>query len=611
VGYANVHSSTAGERKLSNYEAEQYGMIGFLRWWVMLPWGKDIPSQEGRIQFWSDCATIVQLIEEGECRLEAQWRRTAASPGWSDIEMLLREWPKLEAKWIRGHADRQIRADTELTIIQKGNIAADALADLGRSATGTLRTDVLAHLYSGAILWTMEKVGRQQTCTVEGNLTKAWKQRAGMIHFDEYMTDKHRLRAGRLEVRHWEKAAFKDWQVVAFRSKLWNRRLMTTDVHQRNSAGKDGPDGLALCTLCNTQVIGDAWHTIGLCPHPELREARALATVALKAAIRGIKLPGLQRTAQESLRTAPDGAWIFTQLDLAPNPWFGELPEAWIVMAARELGLTEQGAERENQRGYNPPTRQMHAVDTQLRAVSKMAVMGARAIWWKAAQLWGEQAKGKGLAVRNAIKAANDFYYKFFADEIGVYKRQWAAIQENGGNRWSRARWQAQKWLEWGREQQFRQLTTSADGKRLRASTIMEAFGRQRVAQSGETAGFTVPPPPWLVKQALPGSANPSVPAAPDNTRPQASPETKTQSEISANHNSPPVPQRGRRRRRPRRRPGGVALVATGATSTGEAEVGLLESANRVSGPREFNNAERHSGSPSRKEDKNNAKGIG
>jgi hypothetical protein len=137
-----------------------------------------------------------------------------------------------------------------------------------------------------------------------------------------------------------------------------------------------------------------------------LREARALATVALKAAIRGIKLPGLQRTAQESLRTAPDGAWIFTQLDLAPNPWFGELPEAWIVMAARELGLTEQGAERENQRGYNPPTRQMHAVDTQLRAVSKMAVMGARAIWWKAAQLWGEQAKGKGLAVRNAIKAA-------------------------------------------------------------------------------------------------------------------------------------------------------------------------------------------------------------
>ncbi len=74
----------------------------------------------------------------------------------------------------------------------------------------------------------------------------------------------------------------------------------------------------------------------------------------------------------------------------------------------------------------------MHAVDAQLRAVSKMAVTGARAIWWKAAQLWGEQVKGKGLAVRNAIKAANEFYYKFFADEIGVYKRQWAATQENG-----------------------------------------------------------------------------------------------------------------------------------------------------------------------------------
>ena len=39
--------------------------------------------------------------------------------------------------------------------------------------------------------------------------------------------------------------------------------------------------------------------------------------------------------------------------------------------------------------------------------------------------------------------------------------------------------------------------------------------------------------------------------------------------------------------------------------------MGMLESANRVSGPRELNNAERHSGSPSRKEDKNCAKGIG
>jgi hypothetical protein len=59
----------------------------------------------------------------------------------------------------------------------------------------------------------MEKVGRQQTCTIEGDLTKAWKQRAGMIHFDECMNIKHRTRARRLEVRHWEKAAFKDWQV--------------------------------------------------------------------------------------------------------------------------------------------------------------------------------------------------------------------------------------------------------------------------------------------------------------------------------------------------------------------------------------------------------------
>jgi hypothetical protein len=54
-----------------------------------------------------------------------------------------------------------------------------------------------------------------------------------------------------------------------------------------------------------------------------------------------------------------------------------------------------------------------------------------------------------------------------------------------------------------------------------------------------------------------------------------------------------------------------VVLVATGATRTGEAVVGLFESANKVSGPRELDDAERHFGSPSRKEDRNNAKGLG
>ncbi len=173
-----------------------------------------------------------------------------------------------------------------------------------------------------------------------------------------------------------------------------------------------------------------------------------------------------------------------------------------------------------------------------------------------------------------------------------MYKRQWAATHENGGNRWARSRWQAQKWLQWGREQQFRQLTTSVDGKRLRSSTIMEAFGRQRVAQAGEPALFTVPPPPWLVKQAPPGTAKPCVP--------------KTQLAVTPSLKSHPIHQRDRRRRRKRRRPGGAAPVAAGAARTGAAEVGLLESAIRVS-----DDAERRVGSLARKEDRSNAKGIG
>ena len=36
-----VHSRTAGERSLSNYKAELYGIIGFLREWTALPRGRD------------------------------------------------------------------------------------------------------------------------------------------------------------------------------------------------------------------------------------------------------------------------------------------------------------------------------------------------------------------------------------------------------------------------------------------------------------------------------------------------------------------------------------------------------------------------------------------
>ena len=107
----------------------------------------------------------------------------------------------LSAHWIHGHADRKAAAGVELTLLQKGNIAADKLADYGRDATGTLRTNCRFHMFSGAIMWTMGKTAKQLECTVEGNLTKAWKQRAGRNHMDRYMTPTRLQRAGRLDVR--------------------------------------------------------------------------------------------------------------------------------------------------------------------------------------------------------------------------------------------------------------------------------------------------------------------------------------------------------------------------------------------------------------------------
>ncbi len=135
---------------------------------------------------------------------------------------------------------------------------------------------------------------------------------------------------------------------------------------------------------------------------------------------------------------------------------------------------------------------------------------------------------------------------------------------------------------------------------------------RQWVAQAGEPALFTVPSPPWLVKQAPSGMVRTNAPGALDSTRPQPALElSKTQAVAPPRHNiSHPVHQRGSCRRRKRRRPGGAAIVevAAGSTRAEEAAAGLLESATRVSGTREQADAERHLGPPSRKEDRSNYK---
>ena len=153
-----VHNRTAGERALSNYEAELYGIIGFLREWTSLPWGRD--TAWGDLCLWSDCATAVDLIQGRATRLEVKWRRTAASPAWSEIQRCLQGWTGFQAAWIRGHADDSAGAQP-LSQIQHGNILADQHAERGRlwaednqadQTPGPLRTNLIPHLTSGAIL---------------------------------------------------------------------------------------------------------------------------------------------------------------------------------------------------------------------------------------------------------------------------------------------------------------------------------------------------------------------------------------------------------------------------------------------------------------------------
>ena len=480
IGSHGVHPATAGERPLSNYEAELYGIIGFFREWNTLPWGPD--SCTGELCLWSDCGTAIDLILARATRLEVRWRRTAASPAWSEIQQHLRRWPGYTAAWIRGHADSSA-GSAPLNFVQQGNVLADLHADRGRMwaednaqvvPEGPQRPSLTAHLTSGAILWT----GRSSSgpLTIEGNLAKGWRKLNGLHHTNKYREERPlRLsRAGDLDIKMWQKKAVLDWKSTVFRSKLWNDKLATADVHARNHDGPSALSDIRTCTLCLQADLGDAWHAIGLCAHPTLAALRISIAGKLRESAQraGKACPATAATwkhvCDEFARVNIDGRWDRPFKHGAPNHWYGEFPHDWMYNAAKELGVLVHGDSNTD------PIRELKTFRLQLRSLSQEAVHGASEIWSAVCTLWREvELEGpKALAAaRKTELQENRIYY---SAEAELYQQQAAAAMQAGGPALSNTT----AWLEIGRANAERVRSGTNPARLVRTTTLHECWGR-------------------------------------------------------------------------------------------------------------------------------------
>ena len=475
-----VHNRTAGERALSNYEAELYGIIGFLREWTSLPWGRD--TAWGDLCLWSDCATAVDLIQGRATRLEVKWRRTAASPAWSEIQRCLQGWTGFQAAWIRGHADDRAGAQP-LSQIQHGNILADQHAERGRlwaednqagEAPGPLRSNLIPHLTSGAILWTANTASGP--VTIEGNLAKGWRKFNGQKLMHAFLQGApHRAaQAGDPDIKHWAKSALLNWLNTVFRSKLWGEYLPTADVHARNHLGQTALHGLRTCMLCQCADFGDAWHAIGCCTHPELATLRLNVAERLRAACGDIKLASTQHRCRNAFADVEEaGTWNRPGSKGAPNHWYGEFPFSWMHDAAAELGV-RPGPEHEGGgvSGEDDPVRELKSLRLQLRTLSQAAVKGAQEIWstncklWRDLELAGPRARA---AEQRRLLTENRIY---FAAEASFYMAQASASCGLV------SKFNTTAWLAKGREAAER-TPSALDPRRLvRTATLHEIWGR-------------------------------------------------------------------------------------------------------------------------------------
>ena len=369
-----------------------------------------------------------------------------------------------------------------LSFVQKGNVLADLHADRGRLwaedherlvPEGPLRPLLNAHMTSGAILWTGRS--RAGPITIEGNLAKGWRKLSGLHYMDKFRQERplRLARAGDLDIKRWPKQAVLDWKDTVFRSKLWNERLATSDVHARNHDGPSAMSDIRTCALCLQEDLGDAWHAIGLCSHPKLVALRCSVAGRLREATRlaGKAAPGTATTwaniGTEFSSGDAHGRWSRPFLHGAPNHWYGEFPHAWMHDAARELGATEQGD------CNTDPIRELKTFRLQLRSLSQEAVHGAAEIWslvcllWRELELEGPRALA---AARKTELIENRIYY---SAEAQLYQQQAAAVHARGpalGN--------TTAWLDFGRAKAERVRSVLDPSRVVRSLTLLECWGR-------------------------------------------------------------------------------------------------------------------------------------
>jgi hypothetical protein len=339
---------------------------------------------------------------------------------------------------------------------------------------GPLRPSLTAHLTSGAILWT----GRSSSgpLTIEGNLAKGWRKLNGLHHTNKYREERHlRLsRAGDLDIKMWQKKAVLDWKSTVFRSKLWNDKLATADVHARNHDGPSALSDIRTCTLCLQADLGDAWHAIGLCAHPTLAALRISIAGKLRESAQraGKACPATAATwkhvCDEFARVNVDGRWDRPFKHGAPNHWYGEFPHDWMYNAAKELGVLVHGDSNTD------PIRELKTFRLQLRSLSQEAVHGASEIWSAVCTLWREvELEGpKALAAaRKTELQENRIYY---SAEAELYQQQAAAAMQAGGPALSNTT----AWLEIGRANAERVRSGTNPARLVRTTTLHECWGR-------------------------------------------------------------------------------------------------------------------------------------
>ena len=280
--------------------------------------------------------------------------------------------------------------------------------------------------------------------------------------------------AGDPDIKQWAKSALLNWLNTVFRAKLWGEHLPTADVHARNHHGQAALHGLRICTLCQRADIGDAWHAIGCCTHPDLAVLRLNIAESLRVACGGIQMASIQLRCRNAFADVEEaGTWNRPGSKGVPNHWYGEFPFAWMHDAAAELGATCGPAHSPGDGDLegDDPVRELKSLRLQLRTLSQAAVKGAHEIWSLNCKLWrdAELAGPRALALEQRLLMTENRIY--FAAEASFYMAQ--ATPSCGLSQFNTTAWLAK-----GRESAERTPSASDPRRLVRTATLHEVWRR-------------------------------------------------------------------------------------------------------------------------------------